>query len=538
MLSPASLDARAEEEAKPKTMTARFVVLFFCLSLLGCASPAAPPKLEATWSDGETSYYDILGSDDHRTGAATWTIAKRADGWQLNQDLVSGARIENGEIVVDDKLAPVRSKVGSYDHPINAKYSAKSVEIEHRSKSGLTKKTVALAEAPIDNDASLQLQRAMPLAIGYRARYANVVTKAAEVVMVDIEVVGEEHFDVPAGSFDTFKVAMSVGATTQYAFYDKKAPHVLVRYWNPGAKSSFMLRAYRASTMAELKGPPDAPAITLPPPVTVNVPLVLLTVFVEWPLMIGLPIWLAVYVRRRFKVPAKVFWLGALAFVLSQVVHIPLNWALGFLGTPARLGLLPIVPFSIAVGLSAGLCEEIARYLMMRFALKSARSWPDALEFGVGHGGVEAILLGGLAALNFIAMVMLTLLPLSLFKIEGEAATQITSAARKAFSQSLDTPVLAGVERVAAIATHIALSVLVMRAVARRRIGYLLLAIALHATLDGAAVWMLKHDLAPVAIEAFALAFGALMTALTFALREPTAPVIVPRDAANQENFR
>jgi uncharacterized membrane protein YhfC len=161
---------------------------------------------------------------------------------------------------------------------------------------------------------------------------------------------------------------------------------------------------------------------------------------------------------------------------------------------------------------------------MMRFAMKASRAWGDALQFGAGHGGAEAILLGVLAALNLVAMVLLTVLPMSLFKIEGEAASQITHAARKVFSQSLDTPIWGGIERISAIATHVALSVLVMRAVTRRQLGYVVLAIVLHATLDGMSVWLVHNQVSTLAIEAFAFGFAACLTLMTFALRDRPPP--------------
>jgi uncharacterized membrane protein YhfC len=69
-----------------------------------------------------------------------------------------------------------------------------------------------------------------------------------------------------------------------------------------------------------------------------------------------------------------------------------------------------------------------------------------------------------------------------------------------------------------------------MRAVARKNPAYLLLAITLHALLDGATVAMQQKGVGPIPLESTGLAFGAAMIALTFALRD--RPGEIPGRAA------
>ena len=57
---------------------------------------------------------------------------------------------------------------------------------------------------------------------------------------------------------------------------------------------------------------------------------------------------------------------------------------------------------AVFYGLSAGLFEEIARYLTYRFWLKDSQNWKSGLMFGAGHGGIEAMILGALALLSLI----------------------------------------------------------------------------------------------------------------------------------------
>ena len=88
----------------------------------------------------------------------------------------------------------------------------------------------------------------------------------------------------------------------------------------------------------------------------------------------------------------------------------PLNRALG-IGGPHAAGLLSGAPdwaYALGVGISAGLCEEWARYAVMRFGLKrpEERGGSQAILFGVGHGGIEAMILSGLPALGGVSMLI------------------------------------------------------------------------------------------------------------------------------------
>ena len=62
----------------------------------------------------------------------------------------------------------------------------------------------------------------------------------------------------------------------------------------------------------------------------------------------------------------------------------------------------------IALGLSARVCEEVARYLMLRRVATGARDWQTGLMYGAGHGGVESMILGGLVLVGAVNSVMLT----------------------------------------------------------------------------------------------------------------------------------
>jgi uncharacterized membrane protein YhfC len=156
----------------------------------------------------------------------------------------------------------------------------------------------------------------------------------------------------------------------------------------------------------------------------VNYLLAAVMLLFQFPLMILLPLLLGGWIKRRYGISWTVFGIGALTFILSQVGHIPFNWATGLLTGGWGIGLWPLPLLALAAGLSAGLFEEVARWLVLRYWLKQARGWPEALQFGAGHGGIEAILLGLLVVVNLVAMFALTTIDLAALGVPpGDAAT-------------------------------------------------------------------------------------------------------------------
>lgn len=220
-------------------------------------------------------------------------------------------------------------------------------------------------------------------------------------------------------------------------------------------------------------------------------------------LMIFLPAVFALLLRRKIAVPWLLFSVGALTFFVSQVVHLPLNAWLGDIGlisgeaTPD----LPLWRSAIVLGLSAGLCEELARALGYAVLQKLRPGWmrlQDALMLGLGHGGFEAMIFGGVLVASSVSM----LLPLVGKDLSLLNLTPAQLAAVKlqvdAFTRSPLDAVWPLLERLLAIGIHVTLSILVWKAFARRQFRrdgyYLLLAILYHAAIDFAAV-LLRQEL-------------------------------------------
>jgi len=192
-------------------------------------------------------------------------------------------------------------------------------------------------------------------------------------------------------------------------------------------------------------------------------------------LMIIGPGLLSVWILRRLGTAPRLVLLGAATFLVSQALRLP---ALKGLSELFDSGVLPApdpayhVAANIAVlALTSGIFEEGARYLAYRHVLPGARSWGDAVTFGVGHGGIESVLVGVLMALGYVGMTTLA----------ADDPRALSYWATPWYS-----PLLGALERAFAIALHLALAASVLVAVVRKRPAWLLGAIVAHAATNAA----------------------------------------------------
>lgn len=462
------------------------VVVVVALLILGCTPESQPVDLTPVWSHGEVTRYDILSKDGTVVGAKAWEVRREEPGWTLVNLDEHGA--VKGEMVMDEGLRPVRGWSQKGGLRADTVYLPEGVVIKRTDAKGKpSEATFPNVEGTLDNEQGLQTFRSLPLGPGFRTTYTN-LSAAGGTIPFTIEVAAEERLIVPAGQFDTYRVNLDFGASRHEAWYGQEPPHLLVKYDNPNAGVTFVLRSWRQG-----EGKPDHGQVA-PPPVDepgrepISPSLVAIVGIVQLPLMSLLPVVLGIFLVRKLKVSGKLLFAGAVAFIASQVVHLPLNWAIGLLGPPRGVGLLPLPYMAIIAGATAGVCEEVARYVALGVALRKIRhSWTEAVVFGAGHGGVEAMILGALVAINLGAMILLQVRP-GLLGLEGETLTQVMKASDTFWRTPWHAPVAGGLERVFAMSAHIGMSVLVMRAIATRKLAYLFAAILAHTVLNAVAV--------------------------------------------------
>ncbi|KAG8154700.1 YhfC family intramembrane metalloprotease [Burkholderia catarinensis] len=216
------------------------------------------------------------------------------------------------------------------------------------------------------------------------------------------------------------------------------------------------------------------------------------------------PALLAAAWRRRTQVPLRVFCYGMLTFFVSQPV-LRLSWQVPLfhrLGTDPRWHL----PMLVFAALTAGLFEECGRWVAFRYLLPKRHDAQTAVMLGLGHGGLEAMLLVGV---GFVALGTGYLLAHAGVVVPEGVQSLIGS---QFAGMTLASPFLALLERASALAAHVGLSLIVLQAFVRGTKRWLAYAIALHFLFDLVAVLLTRYwHVDTVLVEAILFAFSAAL---------------------------
>lgn len=201
-------------------------------------------------------------------------------------------------------------------------------------------------------------------------------------------------------------------------------------------------------------------------------------------LCIGVPVLACIFLRKKCQADFSGLLLGALAFLVAAMVLEQMLHTVVFMVAGEAIN-NNIWLYALYGSAAAAVFEELARYFAMkRFLLKRNQlTRENALMYGVGHGGIEAILVTGFAYVNNI----ITSFLINSGGIQANLEA-LDEANRAAALQSLEVLgnagslmfFLGGIERVLAFALQVALSVLVYQAVKLGQGQYLIGALAIH----------------------------------------------------------
>ena len=190
-------------------------------------------------------------------------------------------------------------------------------------------------------------------------------------------------------------------------------------------------------------------------------------------LSMGGPI--ALFIAGRVKLKARIssFFIGAgtfllFAMLLEQLMHVLVIQLCG-LNAQSRPWL-----YYVYAALAAAVFEETGRLIAMKFWMKKWLDFPNALMYGIGHGGVEAILIGGLPGIsNLVSMLMINsgAMQNTLAALPAESANQTVSQLSALWTTPAPLFFVSGIERISAIILHIGLSLLIYRAVKAGKCG-------------------------------------------------------------------
>lgn len=180
------------------------------------------------------------------------------------------------------------------------------------------------------------------------------------------------------------------------------------------------------------------------------------------------------------------FLVGALAFFISQIViRIPiLTMVLPYMMWFIKLSMNSWL-YGLFLGLTAGLFEEGARLIFIKLLCKRNRRYVDGIAFGLGHGGIEAIILVGV---NLISM-LVYFIAINSGTFDSLMArldpAYVTAIYDQCIGLTAFDAALTGIERIMAVGAHIGMTVIILTGIKKNRsFLYLIIAILVHTALD------------------------------------------------------
>ena len=212
----------------------------------------------------------------------------------------------------------------------------------------------------------------------------------------------------------------------------------------------------------------------------------------------AIPVCLAVWLVRKHHARISTILIGAGTFIVFALVLESILHQLVLKGPHGASIMGNTLRYALYGGLAAGIFEETGRFLSMQFLMKKEPTKPlPGIAYGVGHGGVEMLIIFGITMINNLvisALINSGQADVIFAKVPEEAAAQLQTQLDQLQTLGAGTLLVGLWERISALILHLGLSLLVWVAV-RKGGKWLWLfpaAIALHALVDAGAVLLQK----------------------------------------------
>lgn len=216
-------------------------------------------------------------------------------------------------------------------------------------------------------------------------------------------------------------------------------------------------------------------------------------------LMILAPVAIALIWKIKKKERFTTVLVGAASFIvfalflekiIQAVVIMPTALGLPESGLSAFLNANPII-WSLVVGLFPGVFEETGRLVAFKTLLRNRKNKETAISYGLGHGGIEVIMILGVTYIgNIVLAIMINAGEFQSIvdSVAAQAPDQvgaITALAAQLSALTFAEFGLAVVERIFAVLFHIGASILVFYACRdSKKIWLYPLAIIIHTAMD------------------------------------------------------
>lgn len=194
--------------------------------------------VDAPWGDGEEAHYILKNDEGRELGTGTLRVERDGDTYRLSQEyrsptdtdqLTSVVRVEDMKPVSFERKASRDGDVRG----VEATYTETQV-LATFTGGGSRDRTRDRPEHAYDNESFLFVWRAMPLEDDFAARVVgvafDVLGRSIVTPVATVRVVHQETVEVPAGTFEAWRVEALTGGNTVVAWIAVDAPHHLVKY--------------------------------------------------------------------------------------------------------------------------------------------------------------------------------------------------------------------------------------------------------------------------------------------------------------------
>ena len=212
---------------------------------------------------------------------------------------------------------------------------------------------------------------------------------------------------------------------------------------------------------------------------------------------VGLPVVLLLRLAAKYKKQSIVsaWLLGAAGFFVTQIlIRIPILTVLQSQSWFVDFAANHLAVYGFVLAFTAGLFELAGRFVVAKLLNRKGVNFDRSLAAGLGHGGIEAILIAGIAMVNNLAYI--TMInggtfdeTLAMAASMGVDVSQLELIKEQLLTYSPALFLLGGFERILAMTAHAAMSMLVCYGITHHKVlKCTLVCLAIHTFIDFTAV--------------------------------------------------
>ena len=244
-----------------KSLLILSLLAIVCLALAGCCPPAVATLTisQIPWPDEEVTTYTIEDQDGNTIGSCELTVHKDGDTYILTGHLeltIEGIEATDDTTITVNAtdLKPISGMetmvIDEQTMEITTTYSAGELAITATVDGEVQSATIPIPADAYDDSEGYFLLRTIPFEIGYAATFTDVLAASAATAKTTITVVGEEEVEAPLGSFDCYKLEVSIAGIPgkQYFWYGVNSPHYLVKFEVEGEDITIIMLLEAVST--------------------------------------------------------------------------------------------------------------------------------------------------------------------------------------------------------------------------------------------------------------------------------------------------